>query len=129
MAVSPFTYPVTRPVPLKFLPILIFFGLIIVVFAVIFNFIAGGYDDQSTTDPTFSKNITFWYNRFIPHGGPFIKDAWICKPAKVRYGDSIAFLDVEWSNRSTDHNVELSVQLSVSEYSQSGSEFRDGIPK
>src|ERR1700726_4471961 len=78
MAVSPFTYPLTRPVPLKFLPILIFFGLVIVVFAVIFNFIAGGYDYLSTTDPTFSKNITFWYNRFIPHGGPFIKDAWIC---------------------------------------------------
>jgi hypothetical protein len=87
MTFSPFTYPVTRPVPLKFLPILILFGLIVLVIAVIFNFVAGGYDYQSTTDPTFYKNITFWYNRFIPHDGPFVKDAWKCKPAQIRYGE------------------------------------------
>jgi hypothetical protein len=82
-------HPVTRPIPLRCLPLLGIFGLIVLAIAAIFNIIAGGYEHIAVNSPDFNKTITLWYQRSVPHRAKsYTPEEWNCTASTIRYGDS-----------------------------------------
>jgi hypothetical protein len=90
MAFALFTYPVTRPVPFRFLPLLIFVAIITLAVATVFNFAAAGFEHVPVISPDYNNEITLWYQRFVPHIGALKQvtpEAWKCDKTTINRGD------------------------------------------
>jgi hypothetical protein len=104
MAFALFTYPVTRPVPLRFIPLLIIAAILTLAIATIFNFAAAGFESIQVISNTYENHITLWYQRFVPRGAQNVTpEAWKCNATIIKAGDG--FLLSDSADGSAHHRI------------------------
>jgi|SRR5579859_6311019 len=113
-AMNPFSYPVTRPIPVRYLPFLAILGLIVLAIATIFNLVAGGYEHIAVNSPDFNRTITLWYQRFVPLAvKSYTPEAWSCNASTIRFNDSKTPIG-DQSDGSPCHKLKRIIPLQLS---------------
>jgi hypothetical protein len=92
-------YPVTRPIHLKYFPLILFLFLVIwTVLVTIINFAVYGYENIPLTSTNFNNAERLWYEKFVPsRGSKYVPTTWKCDGSiiKVNEGMQCEFMYAE----------------------------------
>ena len=84
-----FAYPVTHPVNVPHFSLILFvLGWIWLTGITLFNIVALGYENVTITSTSFTADIRFWYDKFIPaRAAKYLPENWNCNGSNIKLYD------------------------------------------